>query len=144
MEKTKTCCFFGHREISGEDRLRKSLYKIIEELIVLNEVETFLFGSKSDFNELCRDVVTELKQEYPHIKRIYVRAEFPYINDHYREYLLEFYEDTYFPERALNADRAVYVGRNCEIIDKSDTCIIYYNKDYLPINKEEKRYGDSI
>lgn len=40
-----------------------------------------------------------VKEEYPDIKRIYVRAEFPYINDDYKNYLLKSYEDTYYPEK---------------------------------------------
>lgn len=68
---------------------------MIRELIVKLEVKTFLFGSKSEFDALCLDVVTELKEEYPDIKRIYVRAEFPYINDDYRNYLLQCYDDIY-------------------------------------------------
>ena len=81
MEEKKTCCFFGHRKIVAADELRERLYKTIEDLIIYKYVDTFLFGSKSDFDKLCLAVVTELKNKYPHIKRVYVRAEFQYIND---------------------------------------------------------------
>ena len=69
--------------------MQKKLYKIIEDLIIYNNTETFLFGSKSDFDELCREVVTRLKQKYPHIRRVYVRAEHPKISEDYRAYLAE-------------------------------------------------------
>ena len=36
--------------------------------------DTFLFGSRSKFDTLCREVVTELKEQYPHIKRINYNA----------------------------------------------------------------------
>ena len=100
----KLVVFFGHRKILGADILRERLYKIIEELIVCNGVENFLFGSKSDFDSLCLSVVTDLKEKYPHIKRVYVREEYPYINDTYKKYLLKKYECTYFSKRAVNAD----------------------------------------
>ena len=77
-----TCCFFGHRTINETEELKSKLNEIIEKLIVDEKVDTFLFGSKSRFNSLCLELVTELKEKYPHIKRIYVRAEYPYISEH--------------------------------------------------------------
>lgn len=138
MNKLKTCCFFGHRKISLNDSLKSKLYAIIENLIV-DGVEIFLFGSKSDFDNLCHEVVTELKQRYPHIQRVYVRAEHPEINIDYKKYLLKYYEETYFPQRAVNAGRAVYIERNYELIDRSDICIVYYKKDYTPPRRKNSK-----
>ena len=121
------CCFFGHREISESVKLKDILYENIEKLITKENVRIFLFGSKSQFNDLCHEIVTKLKETYPFVKRIYVRAEFPYIDDSYKTYLLEKYEDTYYPEKLINAGRAVYVKRNYEMIDKSDFCVVYYS-----------------
>ena len=70
-----TCCFFGHRTINETAEQKSKLIEIIEKLIVDENVDTFLFGSKSRFNSLCLGLVTEIKEKYPHIKRIYVRAE---------------------------------------------------------------------
>lgn len=97
--KQRTCCFFGHREIENEEELAVRLKNIVEDLIINKKVDTFLFGSKSEFNSLCHAVVSELRKKYPRIKRIYVRAEYPEITERYRNYLLESYEDTYYPER---------------------------------------------
>ena len=77
MSKEHTCCFFGHKNIEVTDELIKKLEKIIEELITDKNVDTFLFGSKSQFNSLCLTVVTKLKEKHPHIRRIYVRAATP-------------------------------------------------------------------
>ena len=131
-----TCCFFGHRKISVTDRLKQTLYENIEKLITEKGVDTFLFGSKSQFDSLCLDTVTQIKDKYPHIKRIYVRAEFPYIDDSYKAYLLESYDDTYYPDKLLNAGRAVYVERNCEMIDKSAFCIVYYDESSSPTKRK--------
>ena len=89
-----TCCFFGHRTINETEELKSKLIEIIDKLIVEKQVDTFLFGSKSRFNSLCQETVTELKEKYPHIKRIYVRAEYPDIDEQYTNYLLKFFEDT--------------------------------------------------
>ena len=116
--KLQTCCFFGHRKIEITESLENELYNVVENLIVNENVNVFLFGSKSRFDELCLSVVTSLKRKHSQIRRIYVRAEYPYINGDYTEYLLRSYEDTYYPERLLNAGKAVYVERNFEMIEK--------------------------
>ena len=122
-----TCCFVGHRKIEDTGELRTKVIEIIENLIIKEKVDTFLFGSKSQFDSLCLNLVTQIKEKYPHIKRIYVRAEFPYIGEKYKTYLLNFYDETYCPEKVIGAGKAVYVKRNYEMIDKSKYCIIYYN-----------------
>lgn len=130
--KTNTCCIFGHRTINETEELKSQLCEIIEKLIVDENVDTFLFGSKSRFDSLCLELVTTIKEKYPYIKRIYVRAEFPVISDEYKAYLLESYEDTYYPEKIIGAGKAAYVERNCEMIDNSQFCIVYYNESNTP------------
>lgn len=134
--KNKICCFFGHREIENENELKVKIKQQIEALIVNEEIYIFLFGSKSAFDDLCYLVTTELKQKYPHIQRVYVRAEYPYISEHYKNYLLESYEDAYYPQKILNSGRASYVERNYEMIDKSCVCVVYYNSEYAPKSRK--------
>jgi len=132
MEFNKTSCFFGHRKIDETEDLKVNLYKIIEDLIVNEKVDTFLFGSKSEFDDLCHKTVTDLKEKHPHIKRVYVRSAFQYIPDWYEESLLKHYEGTYFPEHMENAGRASYVERNQEMINHSKFCVAHYYENYLP------------
>lgn len=134
--KTSTCSFFGHRTINVTAELKENLNRIIENLIIENNVDTFLFGSKSQFDTLCYEQVTELKEKHPHIKRIYVRAEFAQISEKYKNYLLEDYEDTYHSPKAIGAGKAVYVERNFDMINKSNFCIIYYQSNYSPKNRK--------
>lgn len=133
--KEKTCCFFGHRTINETEELKARLVEIIEKLIADENVDTFLFGSKSRFDSLCLELVTQIKEKYPRIKRVYVRAEYPFIDDDYKEYLLKNYEHTYYPEKLLGATKSVYVKRNYEMIDKSRFCIAYYDEKNLPKNR---------
>lgn len=132
--KNNSCCFIGHRKIERSLKLEEKLYKEIEKLIN-GGIHTFMFGSRSDFDSLCYEIVTDLKKKPKgdgpvlerDIKRIYVRAEYPYINQDYYDYLLKSYEETYYPEKILNAGRAVYVERNQFMIDMSLVCVFYYN-----------------
>ena len=130
--KERTCCFIGHRKIEDTLELRRELYDSIERLITDEKVDTFLLGSKSRFNDLCYELLTAIKEKHPHIKRIYVRAEYSYIDDSYKEYLLKYYEDTYYPEKIIGAGKAVYVERNCEMINNSRFCIFYYDEQKAP------------
>ena len=131
-----TCCIFGHRTINETQYLRTKITEVIEKLITDENVDTFLFGSKSRFNSLCLELVTKMKEKYPHIKRIYVRAEFPVINNDYKTYLMSFYEDTYYPEKIRGAGRAAYVERNYEMINKSKHCIVYYDEGNSPTTRK--------
>ena len=103
---------------------------MVENMIIQFGVDTFLFGSKSRFNDICHEIVTQIKGKYPHVKRIYVRAEYQHISDEYKRYLLNDYEDTYYPEQIIGATKSIYVKRNYEMISKSEYCIVYYKQDY--------------
>ena len=134
--QSNTCCFIGHRTINETEELKSQLCEIIEKLIVEKQVDTFLFGSKSRFNSLCLELLSEIKEKHPHIKRVYVRAEYPYISDEYKRYLLKIYEDTYYPEKIISAGKSAYIERNYEMIDKSHFCIVYYDKPNVPTTRK--------
>ena len=136
------CCFLGHRTILMSDEIYEKTYNHIKYLIVSEKVDTFLFGSKSQFNDLCYQIVSTLTTDYPYIKRVYVRAQFPYISPEYKEYLLQNYEETYYPIKLLNAGKASYVERNVEMIDKSKFCVFYFDSRYIP--PSEKKSGTKI
>lgn len=121
-----TATFIGHRKIQASQeffcRLKKFFFCIANDM----NVDTFLFGSKSNFNDLCLQAVTEIKRTKNDIQRIYVRAEYPNISTEYEKYLLTVYDATYMPQNLLNAGKASYVKRNRHMIEKSDICIFYY------------------
>ncbi len=131
-----TCCFFGNRTINETEELRIKLTQTVERLITDEKVDTFLFGSKSRFDSICLEEVSKIKEKYPHIKRIYVRAEYPVINDDYRAFLLEAYDDTYYPENIIGSGKAVYVERNYEMINNSRFCIVYFDESNLPSSRK--------
>ena len=146
MEKHKTCCFFGHRNIQPTFSLKQNLKECIEEIIVKFNVQTFLFGSKSKFNDLCHLVVSELKEKYPNIKRICytcksegctLEIERKNREEVYSRFLnqkvnlLGFEEEFEHPTK-YRAGKASYIERNLAMINDSDYCVFYYNKNYTP------------
>ncbi len=139
--KKNICCFIGHKKVVNESNLKEKINNIVENLISNHNVEIFMFGSKSQFNDLSYSVITNLKNKYPHIARVYVRAEYPTITKEYENYLLQRYECTYYPKKIINSGKAVYVERNQIMIDKSDVCVIYYNENNLSNNGTRTAYN---
>ena len=135
--KSKTCCFIGHRNVAITNGLQRTLKELIEKLIVQENVEAFLFGSKSRFDDLCLLLVSEIKKVYPHIKRVYVRSVYPELSERYVRYLLTLYDETYMPKQAENAGRASYVRRNQEMIDRSDFLVFYYDEHHVPTPRRQ-------
>ncbi len=134
-------CFIGHRTITATNELRERIRTAVLDLIDNQGVDTFLFGSRSQFDELCLKIVTEIKEIRPHIKRIYVRAEYPYISADYEKYLLTFYDETYIPESIIHAGKAVYIERNRYMIDSADICVFFLDTS---TTSNRKQSGTSI
>ena len=119
--------FIGHRDIEDKDGVYRKIIAIMRELITCRVANVFLFGSRSDFDSLCVKAAKELKAEFPHVERIYVRAEYPVISDSYLEYRLEDCDNTFFPPSLQRAGKAVYIERNRLMIDNADVCVFYCN-----------------
>lgn len=148
----KVCSVFGHRDTKLNEKQVDSLKLIIEDLIKNCNVDTFLFGSKSAFDNLCHLIVTDIKVKYPNIKRIaYTCKSEECILESEREKWEEIYSNMYHKEVHLlgveeeiehktkyTAGRASYIERNYAMINASDYCIFYYDENYLP---EYKRYS---
>lgn len=122
-----TVAFIGHRKLSRVECLEEKLFSLILELIAEEKADTFLFGSRSEFDDLCYKIVTELQKTYPFIRRVYYRGEYEFISEQYSEYLLTMYEETVFPEKVHNAGILAYIKRNEAMIDASDKLVVYYN-----------------
>lgn len=136
--ESKSCCFIGHRTVSEIEKVKERLKAIALELLSQG-INTFYFGSRSQFDDLAWEMVSELKEEFPHIKRIYVRSMCAELSGYYEKYLLESYEETFMPSSIENAGRASYVERNYEMIKLSDVCVFYYDENYLPARRKQTR-----
>ena len=127
MEREKTCCFIGHRRIDDREGVKRKITRCAEKLIIEYGVDTFLFGSKSVFDDLALESVTQLKEKYPHITRVYVRSMYSHISKEYEKYLLTLTDETFMPTTVENAGCAAYVKRNRYMIDNSAYAIFYYD-----------------
>ena len=53
--------FIGHRKIQNSELLTEHIKQTVLNLIDEKQVDTFLFGSRSAFDDLCLETVTEIK-----------------------------------------------------------------------------------
>ena len=122
--------FIGHRKIKDPSALEKRLTDTVISLIERESADTFYFGSKSEFDDLCLEVVTSLMGRYPHVRRIYVRSMYECVDKSYEQYLLTLYDETFFPDEVKGAGALSYVVRNRVMIDESDLLVTYLDENY--------------
>ena len=134
-------CFIGHRKIDKTEQLKQSLEKTVS-ILIKRGFTVFLFGSKSEFDDLSWEIVTKLKEQHEKVKRVYVRSAFKDIDDAYERYLLKSYEESYYPNKIENAGKFSYVERNYEMIDKASVCVFYYDENYTI--KTKRKSGTKV
>ena len=136
----KKCAIFGHRKIDEEDKnyLDSKVFTTFEQFINRGD-KTFLFGSNSDFNDLCYSTITNLQTKYTGVERIgYLCAsEIAFTldeKDNYFKYIervkakgkdIKTYEDI---KQFDFENRNLYIERNKKMIDDADICIFYYKE----------------
>lgn len=125
-----TCCFIGHRRIKHKkelaSRLRDNICYLLEQ-----GVATFLFGDHSEFNTLCYEVVSELREVYPKIRRIHYRTDYPDADAYTMQFLLDGYEDSICPDgvsRDENVSTEV-LGKICSALNCTTDDIMEFVPD---------------
>ena len=148
----KKCCFIGHREIVVTEKLKNEIKKYLIKLIENENVSIFLFGSKSDFDKLCHEIVTELMQDYSITRLMYtcqsesatLEKDRVSLEQVYNEvakgkvHIMGFEGEIEHKTKCLS-NKASYIERNYAMINDSDYCIFYYNKDYLPKKRKHNK-----
>ena len=127
METHKSCSFFGHREITITEELKKDIFNILEDLISNKNFNTFYFGGFGAFDNLCWQIVTNLKQKYKNIQRVFCLVNPNHLIKSKRPYNINYenYEDIIYLDLKFDYWYTRIYYRNCEIINMSDFVIFY-------------------
>ena len=125
----KSCSCFGHGKIEITEELKEKLKKIFEMLITQENVNYFYFGGFSEFDDLCWQIVTELKLKYPSIYRIFCLSDpcHQRLSKRQRWIKDENYEEITYLDLNFDYWYTKIYYRNCEIIDRSDFVVFYVN-----------------
>lgn len=124
-----TCCFIGHRKIRVTEKLTKCLEDLICNLIKKG-VRIFILGDHSAFSDLCYNMLTQLKKDYPYIKRVHFRPNYLFFDNHTKRFPDCGYEHSVCLGNTAFARKSAYLKRNQAMIKESDICVFYYNDKY--------------
>lgn len=136
MCKYINVCFIGHRKIEVTKKLTNELTALICTLI-RDGVCNFNFGSHSQFDDLCYQLVSDQRKQYPQIKRIHYCAAY---ENYSNVGLNDLYEQEIDCKSAINASKNSYLIRNQVMIDNSDICVFYYSENYQPPQRKSSKY----
>ena len=126
MEHSKICSFFGHRDVEITDELYATTTAEI-----LRSVDfgccIFYFGGYGDFDDLCYQIVTKIKEKHPElsIKRVYCVSQERYLRKNTRYFRRENYDDVIYLIPSFEGWYKSIYFRNRAMIDESDTVIFY-------------------
>ena len=121
----KVCSFFGHREIMLTEELYATTLTEIKKSVDLG-CRVFYFGGFGEFDDLCYQIVTKLKEDCPslHIRRIYCVPQEKQLRK--ARWMTEGkYDDIIFLIPKLTGWYRSIFFRNCAMIDGSDVVIFY-------------------
>ena len=114
---------------------------------MFHNVGIFLFGTRGEFNELCHDVVTRLKKQFPYIKRkvylcLYETAVLQKDKKEQEDKTsqiigkkIKFREYDEIKQTKFYGKFA-YINRNKYVINEADYCLFYYRENYEPDYQE--------
>lgn len=122
----KTCSCFGHSEVDITEELKAKTSIEIDKAIE-DGVRIFLFGGRSDFDDLCYDLVTEKLKANPqlNIKRVFCFALDKQLRKPPSWFKRKEYEGLECPTKNLNYWYTAIYFRNIEIIDRSDLILFW-------------------
>ena len=58
VDKISSCCFVGHRNVSETTKVKEIVWRVVENLVTVEGVRVFRFGSNSEFDNICFAVVS--------------------------------------------------------------------------------------
>ena len=147
-----SCCIIGHRTVEGldVDKLRGFV-----DMLINKGVRIFNFGTRSVFNEICYQIISEVREKYNLKLVCYVcKSEMAFTKqterlrvvcaelNHINVEEIPLYDEEKRPEVTFNSGKNSYLERNKVMIDESDFCLFYYNEEYLP--NRRKRYKRAL
>lgn len=120
----EVCTFFGHRECP--DSIKPQLRAVLIDLITNHNVDMFYAGNQGQFDVFVRDILQELKKEYPQINYAVVLAYMPGKPAEYDDY-----SDTMLPEGIETVHpRYAISWRNNWMLQQSNFVITYISHSW--------------
>ena len=140
---SKTCAFLGNANIWDEKQPAEKIMQIAVDLISHKHVDTFLVGTKGDFEILTHKIVEQVKNIYPGIKIMLVLA---YAQD--LEKCRYSFNDIYYPTKSETGFKRWSIAKRNEwIIEQTDyiiTCNYYKGRAFNYCQKARQKGKEII
>ena len=121
----KSCVFFGQRWISLSEQEKTLLQNTVIELITNEGVTDFIFGGYGSFDSIAYQTVSEIKKQYPNIRRIRALTYIPKQQED-MDYLNHIYDFFYLSENAeVGLPKYAITRRNRTLAKECDFMICY-------------------
>ncbi len=125
-ETEKVCSCFGHFDVEITDELKRRTENEIMKAIQ-DSFRVFLFGGRSDFDDLVYDIVTEIKtrEQISEIKRVFCFPLYKQLRKPPYWFQRKEYEALECPTKDFDWWYTSIYYRNCAMIDQSDLVLFY-------------------
>lgn len=125
-DKMKSCVFFGHRTGNYQDS-REEIKTIISKLIEKENVTQFYSGGRGNFDEICSELVGELRKKYPQIRNTLFYSYIPK-KDEYG--LAKKYDDSVYVLENNVPKKYAIIKTNEAIINRCEVVIVAIQHDW--------------
>lgn len=132
MLSVYTVCFFGHRKVDNFQSAEQEVESIIENLLREHEYVEFLVGRDGEFDQIVSSAVLRCKKRMDLANcsltwvMPYPKADFVNNQDSYHSY----YDSVEVCEKSAHTHpKAAIQIRNKDIVDRSDLCVFYVNRN---------------
>ena len=127
MDTRNICSFFGHRDVTVTEELCARVTEAVRYAVDRLDCRIFYFGGYGDFDDLCYEIVTKIKENEPSlgIERIFCVPQERRLYKKDRYYAPEKYEDVIYIARPFEGWYKSIYFRNISMIDESH-CVIFY------------------
>ena len=125
----KTCSCFGHSVVDITEELTEGT-RIEIDKAVEDGVRIFLFGGRSDFDDLCYDIVTEKKTSNPelNLKRVFCLPLDRQLRKPPNWFRRKEYEAVECPTKDFDYWYTAIYYRNLAMIDQSDLILFWVER----------------
>lgn len=127
-----TVSFFGHRKIDDLFAVEKVVEKLVRTWIREKDYVQFLVGRDGDFDQIVSSSIIRAQRDIFDANSTHT-CVFPYLKAEYRdnaEAFQNYYDEIEICDRAAIAHpKAAIQIRNRDMVDRSDLCIFYVDRD---------------
>lgn len=145
IDKSKACCFTGHRIVGKDDFSYDRLIGYIKGLYKIKGVDTFICGGAIGFDTVAGEAVLEVKKEIPELRLVLFlpckNQDARWNSADKKRYGNILKSADYVDCPDTEYKDGVMKARNYKMVDNSSYCICYFNGKFASGTGQTVRYA---